>query len=94
MTHVKFNQQRSISYTVRNNESGLGFYLYFIPQVVNFNNKGTNHGPHNPKEEQDKSPQNNQKCDFGGHLVSPYSKLEQKFTLKHRSGIEIRFQKT
>ena len=41
---------------MRNNESGfIPFYLHFLPQVVNFNNKGTNHGPHDPKKEQDKS---------------------------------------
>ena len=45
--------------------------------------------PHDPKKEQDKSPQNNQECHFGGHPVSPSSKLELKFSKKHR--IEIRF---
>ena len=70
------------------------FYLHFIPQVVNFNNKGTNHGPHDPKKEQDKSPQNNQQCHFSGHPVSLSSKLELKFSKKNTESKSGFFQKT
>ena len=60
------------------------FYLHFIPQVVNFNNKGTNHGPHDPKKEQNKGPQNDQKCDFGHH-VSPSSRTQLKRVNRYRN---------
>ena len=69
------------------------FYLHFIPQVVNFNNKGTNHGPHDPKKEQDKSPQNNQQCHFRGHPVSPSSKLELKFSKKTQNRNQVFFKR-
>ena len=53
-------------------------YLDFIPQFVKFNHKRTNHGPHDPKKEQNKGPQNDQKCDFG-HRVSASSRPKLKF---------------
>ena len=85
------NQDRSV---MRNNESGfIPIYLHFLPQVVNFNNKGTNHGPHDPKKEQDKSPQNNQQCHFRGHPVSPSSKLELKFSKKTQNRNQVFFKR-